>query len=823
MKLAESERRGCNRVRRGPYTGRQMLQLPVGAATSTDVGYQVGDLEVDLRRALVTRSGDVLPLPKLSFDLLVALIEAAPGIVSPDELMDRVWTGLVVSPETVSQRVKLLRDALGDDPKSPRYVASVRGRGYRLIAEVRPLPGTDLRPAESTLANETVAPVAAVQGARISNSTARVNWRKQAVRAIAVVAVLGAVLFLVLRGGNETQETTGRTMAVPPPPPRSVAVLPFDSLGGSGGDDVLAFGVAEAVLHRLANLHELEVIARTSSFSMRGKPGDVRDIGRALNVRYLLEGSVQHDGERLRVTAQLVDTVTGSHLWSVQFDETRADIFAMQDEIATQVTRAMQLTLDSGIAGRLDEQSTRNFDAYLAYLQGRALLATGRVSEAAKAVAHFRSALRLDPDFAAAYVSLAEADVFLAEFDATANRTARFEAAGQRAAVLLTRALQLDPSYGPAYLMRGYLEAFSDLPLAESSYRKGLELRPSDAKGYAGLAVVLFEQPRKRAEALAMLEQARRLDPLEPMHDVRKAVFLLYERGDVSGAVSLLREVLQKQPLYLPAITRLGEIAWCCEANPSEAIQYLEQAIALDPLAHWPRRPLVSAYLDLGDDRAARQVIEQTPMSPQVLRIPMLAYAREWRRAGEVAYASIADQLVTPIDESIVVLSIRRHARLTGQYARAVTAMESLSGVRWTADDEPLVPERPGTRISTVGLADMLQLNGETERAQRLLQAVIARLRDELRAGQRSELWYSGAMSIALALSGDQETALAWLERGLASGRNNGELLAAEPAFDGLRDNPRFVKLLESVRLHALHERAELDELRSSGVVPRRY
>jgi tetratricopeptide (TPR) repeat protein len=114
-----------------------------------------------------------------------------------------------------------------------------------------------------------------------------------------------------------------------------------------------------------------------------------------------------------------------------------------------------------------------------------------------------------------------------------------------------------------------------------------------------------------------MLEHARRLDPLEPRHDVTKAVFLLYERGDVRGADALLRDVLRRQPLYLPAITRLGEIAWCCDANPSEAIQYLEQAIALDPLAHWPRRPLVRAYLDAGDERAARDVARSAPRSPE--------------------------------------------------------------------------------------------------------------------------------------------------------------------------------------------------------------
>ncbi|MGL6223754.1 MAG: winged helix-turn-helix domain-containing protein, partial [Steroidobacteraceae bacterium] len=112
------------------------MQQPSGGAPSDAAAYQVGDLVVDVARAQVSRAGVPVPLPRLSFDLLVALVRAAPRVVSIDELMDGVWAGVVVSPETVSQRAKLLRDALGDDSKSPRYVAAVRSRGYRLVAEV---------------------------------------------------------------------------------------------------------------------------------------------------------------------------------------------------------------------------------------------------------------------------------------------------------------------------------------------------------------------------------------------------------------------------------------------------------------------------------------------------------------------------------------------------------------------------------------------------------------------------------------------------------------------------------------------------------------
>jgi TolB-like protein/Tfp pilus assembly protein PilF len=457
---------------------------------------------------------------------------------------------------------------------------------------------------------------------------------------------------------------------------RSVAVLPFQSVGDAKDGAVLAFGIAEAVLHQLANLRELEVTARTSSFSLQEKPGDARAVGLALNVRYLLEGSVQEAGDRLRITAQLIDTMTGAHVWSIRFDKERADIFAVQDEIATQVANALQLSLDADATDRLAGQGTTHVNAYLAYLQGRSLLAKGSVSEAGHAIEQFTHAMQLDPAFAAAYVSLAEAEIFAAEFDATDDRAARFEAALLRAEDLVAKALTLDPKFGPAYLMRGYLEAFSDLAAAEADYRRGLELRPSDAKGYAGLAAILFEQRKHRAEALQMLEHARRLDPLEPAHDVTKAVFLMYDRGDVKGAEALLRNVLQRNPDYLPATIRLGELAWGCTGNMSEAAKYLEQSIKLDPRARLARRLLTRVYLDVHDEQAAEAVTEGASPVTSVQELPLPVYQKKWLRAGELAYAAFESGLAGPLDEIPVVLAMRRHARVTHDYQPAIDVTE---------------------------------------------------------------------------------------------------------------------------------------------------
>jgi TolB-like protein/DNA-binding winged helix-turn-helix (wHTH) protein/Tfp pilus assembly protein PilF len=801
------------------------MQQPIRAVPPGLVAYVVGDLVVDTARAQVTRDGAELPLPKLSFDLLVALIEAAPSVVSLDALMDRVWAGVVVSPETVSQRAKLLRDALGDDTRAPRYFTSVRGRGYRLVAAVAPLvPVVDgsAVPDGRSPAGATQEPTSAQVPPSVPVNRPA-PWRVLVLVAVAAILASGA-WFLTTR--DDAKVAPAASAAVPQAiDERSIAVLPFKNLGTKDEGDVLAFGIAEAVLHQLANVQGLVVIARTSSFALGAEPGDARNVGRTLNVRYMLEGSVQQAGKLLRVTAQLIDTRTGAHVWSIRFDKPPGDVFAVQDDIAAQVAKALQLSVSADTAARMAGQGTTRFEAYLAYLQGRALLATGRVGDGEQALAKFDEAQRLDPRFAAAIVSRAEAEVFTAEFGEVEGRAGRFERAARNAADAIDKALELDPRFGPAYLLRGYLEAFSDLSAAEASYRRGLELLPNDARGYAGLAAILFERPGKRDEALRLLDRARRLDPLEPAHDVTKSVFLLYDRGDVRAADSLLLGVLQRQPQFVPALVRRGELAWCCDADASTAIELLERALAIDPDAQWPRRALLRAYLDVGDVHAADAVIAGAGGAKIVLQVPVLGYRGQWRQAGVAAYAALEQGLVTPLDELAVVVAIRRHARLTGQFDRASTALEQLAGVSWQPDGSPRVPHRPGLRVASVGLADMLQTGGSKTRARALLDRLVAQMEAELGAPGRMNTWYCHGMSVALALRGEPDRALEWLRRGVEAGSLAHDawlIIEGDPAFDALRQDADFAELVQQVRTGAAREAVELAQLRAAGLVPRR-
>jgi TolB-like protein/DNA-binding winged helix-turn-helix (wHTH) protein len=344
--------------------------------------FRVHDLIVDLGRRRVARAGVDLKLPGLSFDLFVELVRAAPNVVTVRRLMDIVWPDAVVSPETISQRVKLLRSALGDDVKNPRYVGGVRSRGYRIVAAV------------TALSSETPSPDAPPAAAMRLKG---LWW------VIASLVLAGVVVFAMHSSANREPGLPHEL------PAHTVAVLPFESLGPSAQNEFLASGLAGSVLHALADNPQIAVIARRSSFALNGRNSDVREIGRRLNARYLLEGSLQPVGTQLRVRTALVDAMSAQNIWSLNFDRPMANLPAAQDEIAARVAQVLAATLNASADERRKTATTSNPDAYLEYLQARELAASYRLGDLQQAVNHYARVLEIDPSFSAALSGLASA------------------------------------------------------------------------------------------------------------------------------------------------------------------------------------------------------------------------------------------------------------------------------------------------------------------------------------------------------------------------------------------------------------------------------
>ena len=275
-------------------------------------------------------------------------------------------------------------------------------------------------------------------------------------------------------------------------------------------------------------------------------------------------------------------------------------------------------------------------------------------------IGHFERATRLDPEFADAYVSLADAKLFVAEYEVTDDRAERFEAALREGRELVQRALAIDPENGDAYLQRAHLTAYDDRSAAEADFRKGLELSPNSAEGYAGLAAVLYADPARREEALQMLERARRIDPLEPGYDVFKAVFLMYERSDVSGADKLLSSVLERHPRYVPALLRQCEIrsyaAWAARPTGSGSASRRSRSTRWSQQA---RRVLIRTYLDIEDPVAAEQLADTSRGDEAVPRAFMALYRRDWTGAGEAAYEALERGTASPDNAGLIYAAIR--------------------------------------------------------------------------------------------------------------------------------------------------------------------
>ena len=257
----------------------------------------------------VWRDAVVIDLPDLSFRLLALLASRAPAMVSKDELVAEVWGDVVVGDETLMQRVRLLRQALGDDSQDPRYITSVRGRGYRMSA-----------------------PVEAVSAPRqASPSHDFKHWWLGISVAIAILFFVG--LTIGLRGGPE------------PPVISSLAVLPFSDLSEDKEFGYFADGMQEELLARLARLKEVSVLSRTSVERFRDTTESVPDISRALNASGIIEGSVRINGNQLRVTVQLIEGATDRHLWAETYAEefTVENVFSIQQAVADSIAEALRV------------------------------------------------------------------------------------------------------------------------------------------------------------------------------------------------------------------------------------------------------------------------------------------------------------------------------------------------------------------------------------------------------------------------------------------------------------------------------------------------
>jgi TolB-like protein/Flp pilus assembly protein TadD len=337
------------------------------------------------------------------------------------------------------------------------------------------------------------------------------------------------------------------TPPLPLPDKPSIAVLPFVNMSGDSEQEYFSDGMSEQIITSLSKVSDLFVIARTSSFRYKGKEADVKFIGRELGVRYVLEGSVQRSGDRLRINAQLIDAKTGHHLWAERYDRDLKDIFALQDDITKKILTALRVKLTTGEDARIYAKSTDNFEAYLKSLEGHKYLMLHNEDANRLARQMFKEAIAMDPNYSAAYQNLSWTYIFDVSYGWTKSRDKSLEVASE----LAQKALALDDSQAHAYAALSAVHVLrGEIREAIALREKAVAIAPNSANYHALLGIALLFKGGRTDEAIKELKIATRLDPFPPNWILHYLGAAYRVNAEYEKAIEIFKKAIRRNPNY---------------------------------------------------------------------------------------------------------------------------------------------------------------------------------------------------------------------------------------------------------------------------------
>lgn len=489
------------------------------------------------------KQNEEVTLPPKVFDTLLELVKLKGRVLEREALMRKIWPDTFVEEGNVKVIIFNLRKAIEDNPSEPRFIQTVARRGYRFGVDV----------------------------IEIEDSP---------------------------RWGQEIADQAGVDLNI-----KSIAVLPFKLLGGVE-EEYLGVGLADALIIKLSGLSN--IIVRPTSAVRRYIGSDERpdEIARQLNVEAILEGNIYSAGNRVRVTAQLINVKEVTPLWAGKFDERFTDIFDVEDSISEQVAQALMLNLTGHDRQRLTTHYTENIKAYQFYLKGRYHWAKRLSAGTRLAAEHFRSAIDLDPNYSLAYAGLADCYTQLAWLRFLAPSEALPLA---KAAAL--RALELDPLLSEAYASLAWIRLLYDLDYeaAENGFRHSLELKPNYSVARMWFGMFLLAVGRF-TEALEEVNKALTLDPLSPIINA-VAGWPFYFMRDYQRAIECYRKAIELEPKSLPAHYLLA-LSYLQFGEPEHAVAEMQIARTLDD-SSMTLAGLAEAYSGAGEITKATELLEE--------------------------------------------------------------------------------------------------------------------------------------------------------------------------------------------------------------------
>jgi adenylate cyclase len=412
--------------------------------------------------------------------------------------------------------------------------------------------------------------------------TAPRRWQKPALALIVIlIVVVGATAIwkLYIRPSPPLEVASVKRMALPLPDKPSIAVLPFAYTSGDPKHEYLSDGITDDIITALSKSSQLFVIGRNSTFTYKGKPVKFQQVSEEMGVRYVLEGSVQFSGERVRITAQLIDALTGYHLFSERYDRELKDIFATQDEISMKILTATRVALTQGEEARMFGKGTKSLEAYLKLLQAREYHEVFNKESQALARQLAEEAIALDPGYALAYSYAALAIAHEVLVGAYTNPREALE----RGMKLVQKAIALDDSLAHPHeiLSKYYVMLNKDYEKGIAEAERAVTLEPNSVDAYIQLGVNLRWAGRC-AEAIPILQKTMRLSPIPPYLCLQILVWCYLHTGQYEEAIALSKRILQKEPNQLP--TQVSLTAALIQAGKEdEARAEAAKVLRIDP------------------------------------------------------------------------------------------------------------------------------------------------------------------------------------------------------------------------------------------------
>jgi len=564
-----------------------------------------GVFELDQRAGELRKKGVRIKLQEQPLQVLALLLQQPGEVVTREELRQKLWTGgiIVDFDHSLNTTINKLREALGDSADTPRFIETLPRRGYRFIYPVN----------------------AAAEATGIVRRPPAWWSRRWVFFAAPLALLLGLV---TLNVGGVRDRLLGRPIAAEM---NSIAVLPLKNLSADWEQDYFADGMTESLITQLGKISTLHVISHQSMLQYRGSTKSLPQIARELKVNTLLEGTVLRSGDRIRITANLVQAAPERHLWAESFEFDQRDILALQAQVAREVASQIRIKLTPQELGRLTHSRPVDPEAYEAYLLGRAYFYKARTpTNSMRAKEYFAKAIEKDPAYAPAYASMAELYIWTGGAGTLTRERAGYRDAHLQARAWADKALELDDTLADAHNALAMVrQAEWDWTGAERAYRRAIELNHSYPVACISYAIHLYALQRFD-EAVTQARRAQQLDPASPFINTWAGAAYFFARRTKEGVASL-QKALELDPSYYDARIVLAR-TYVAKGMYEQAIAELEKALTFNARQPPVLGALAHAYARAGNREKARQLVEELMRNRERGNLP--TFPLVWAYAG---------------------------------------------------------------------------------------------------------------------------------------------------------------------------------------------